>query len=85
MPEQQPPKFWRSKVGIVWAGFLAVAGFFLVTEHTAHLLGILPWLLLAACPVMFLFMDHGHGGDRHSADHTDDGDHKPDGQRGESR
>lgn len=52
-----------------WAllGFLAVAGFFLWTEHKAHLLGFLPYLLVAACPLMHLFHHggHGHGGHRH--------------------
>lgn len=38
-------------------------GFFLLTEHTAHVFGELPYLLLAACPLMHLFMHHGrHGG-----------------------
>ena len=41
--------------------FLAIAGFFLWEEHRAHLLGILPYLLLAACPVVHLFMHRGHG------------------------
>lgn len=44
----------------VLLGFLAVAAFFLWTEHRAHLLGILPYLLLLACPLMHLF-HHGHG------------------------
>lgn len=46
-----------------WAllGFIAVIGFFLFTEHRAHLFGILPFLLLLACPLMHLF-HHGHGG-----------------------
>lgn len=44
----------------VLLGFLAIAGFFLLTEHKAHVLGILPFLLLLACPLMHLF--HGHGG-----------------------
>lgn len=57
-----------------WAlvGFLAVAGFFLWTEHRAHLLGVLPYLLVLACPLMHLFHHgghghggHGHGGHRH--------------------
>lgn len=45
-----------------WAllGFIAVIGFFLFAEHRAHLLGILPFLLLLACPLMHLF-HHGHG------------------------
>ncbi len=42
--------------------FLAVIGFFLVMEHRAHLLGILPWLFLALCPLMHFFMHGGHGG-----------------------
>ncbi|HWI83686.1 DUF2933 domain-containing protein [Ramlibacter sp.] len=53
-----------------WAliGFLAVAGFFLWTEHKAHLLGLLPYLLVAACPLMHLFHHgHGHGTGRHGS------------------
>lgn len=41
--------------------FLAIAAFYLLTEHRAHLLGVLPFLLLLACPLMHLFMHHGHG------------------------
>lgn len=44
----------------VLLGFLAIAGFFLLTEHRAHLLGILPFLLLLACPLMHLFHHGGH-------------------------
>ena len=70
MDEQAQTPWWRTPFGIVLCGFLAVAGFFLITEHTAHVLGALPWLLLAACPLMHLFMHHGHG--RHgSKDHGD--------------
>lgn len=46
-------------------GFLLVAGYFLVMEHRAHLSGVLyylPFFLLLACPLMHLFMHHGHGG-----------------------
>ena len=43
-------------------GFLIVAGFFLLTEHTAHVFGVLPWLLVLACPLMHIFMHHGHHG-----------------------
>lgn len=50
--------------GIVLLGFLAVIGLFLFTEHRAHLFGILPYLLLLACPFMHFFM-HGRHGDRH--------------------
>ncbi len=57
----QEQSFWRSPTGIVTLGFLGVAGYFLLTEHTAHVFGALPWLLIAACPLMHLFMHHGHG------------------------
>jgi hypothetical protein len=50
-----------------WAllGFLAVAGFFLWAEHRAHLQGFVPYLLLAACPLMHLFHHGGHGSHGH--------------------
>ena len=46
----------------VLAGFIAIALFFLLTQHRAHLFGVLPYLLLLACPVMHLFHHHGHHG-----------------------
>ena len=45
----------------VLLGFLAIAGFFLLTEHKAHVLGALPFLLLLACPLLHLFHHGGHG------------------------
>lgn len=43
---------WLSPVLLVL--FLAIMAFFLWTEHRAHLLGALPWLLLVACCVLLL-------------------------------
>jgi hypothetical protein len=60
-------------------GFLAIAGFFLVTEHTAHLLGALPYLLLLACPLMHVFMHGRHG--HHSHQHHGNHDHQRDSDR----
>jgi hypothetical protein len=37
-------------------------GFFSLTEHTAHVFGVLPYLLILACPLMHIFMHHGHHG-----------------------
>lgn len=45
----------------VFYGFLAIGAFFLFAEHRAHLLGWLPFLLLALCPLMHFFHG-GHGG-----------------------
>ncbi|UUZ57398.1 DUF2933 domain-containing protein [Massilia sp. H-1] len=46
-------------------GFALVALYFLEAEHRAHLFGALPYLLLAACPLMHLFHHHGGQGHRH--------------------
>ena len=43
-------------------GFLAIAAFFLITEHRAHVLGALPYVLLLLCPVLHLLQHRGHGG-----------------------
>ncbi len=66
------PPWWRTRSGIVLCGFLVVAGFYLVTEHTAHVFGALPYLLLLSCPLMHLFMHHGHGGGGQKGDGSRD-------------
>ena len=70
MPDQHEAR-QLSRARWVLYGFLAVAGFFLFTEHRAHVLGILPYLFLLACPLMHLFMHHGHGDDGQHAQHHD--------------
>ncbi|MBI5279352.1 MAG: DUF2933 domain-containing protein [Burkholderiales bacterium] len=47
---------------VAFAVFLAIALFFLLTEHRAHFFGVLPYLLILACPLMHLFHHGGHGG-----------------------
>ena len=54
--------FPTSRVALVFIGFAAIAGALLFTEHRAHVLGALIWLPLLACPLMHVFMHHGHGG-----------------------
>lgn len=46
---------------ITFGVFAAVAAFYLLTEHRAHLFGWLPYLLFLACPVMHVFMHRSHG------------------------
>jgi len=63
--DHKPTPFLRTPGGLVLIGFLAIAGYFLWTEHRAHLLSglsFLPWLLLLACPLLHFFMHRGHGG-----------------------
>ncbi|MCI0559710.1 MAG: DUF2933 domain-containing protein [Nitrososphaera sp.] len=78
-----PNGLFRSRSGFVLLLFLAIIAFFLVTEHTAHLFGILPYLLLLACPLLHLFMHRGHGGhgrdEGEHADHTENHNHSSEG------
>ena len=67
----------KSKAGIVLVGFLLIAGVLLFTEHRAHVLGLLIWLPLLACPLMHVFMHGGHG-------HHGGGRQQQDNQRGPS-
>lgn len=74
-----PPAFWRSPAGIALCVALAVLGFYLLTEHTAHVFGVLPYLFILACPLMHLFMHHGHG--HHGHDDGSDARSNHDGPR----
>lgn len=59
---ERPGGFWRSRYAIGLLVFGAVAGYFLWTEHRAHLEQWWPYALLLACPLMHVFMHKGHGG-----------------------
>lgn len=63
--ERPSTGFWRSRGGLVAIGFILIAAFLIFSGHRAHVLGYLPFLLLLACPLMHLFMHHGHGGHGH--------------------
>ena len=77
MNSQQPntSSVWRTLAELAALGFGAVVAFFLITEHRAHLYDALPFLLVLACPVMMLFMHHGHG--PHDRHHRAPGDSEP--------
>ena len=59
---------WRSRGKFAFLAFAVIGAFFLLVEHRAHVLPWLPWLLLAACPLMHVFMHHGHGAHHHGGD-----------------
>ena len=54
--------FWATRYAFGLLVLGAIAAYFLLREHRAHFFGALPFLLLLACPVMHVFMHHGHGG-----------------------
>lgn len=63
---------FASAANIALIGFLAIGGYFLVTEHRAHIataIPYLPFLLILACPLLHFFMHGGHGG--HGGDSSD--------------
>jgi multisubunit Na+/H+ antiporter MnhG subunit len=68
-PSSAEASFWKTRSGMAFLAFLAIAVFFLLTEHTAHVLGALPYLLLLACPLMHLFH---HGKHHHGVPSRDD-------------
>ncbi len=53
---------WSTYSRVAFIAFAVVALGLITYEHRLHTLGVLPWLLILACPLMHLFMHHGHGG-----------------------
>ena len=72
--DSEPQGFWGSRysIGLIVLG--AIAAYFLLSEHRAHFLGALPWLLILACPLMHVFMHGGHGGHGGGSDHQHGGE-----------
>ncbi len=50
----------RSSWSWIFVAFAVMAVVLLWQEHRAHLLGIVPYLILFACPLMHLLHRHGH-------------------------
>lgn len=55
---------WNLAAKFACAMFLAIGAFLLVTEHRAHVVSYLPWVLVAVCPILHFLM-HGRRGHRH--------------------
>ena len=68
----EPASFWSSRYAVGLLVFGAIALYFLLTEHRAHFIGALPFLFLAACPLMHIFMHHDHGGHAEGEAHHHD-------------
>ena len=66
----------RSRALWGFIGFALIAVYLLISEHQAHFIQALPYLLLLACPLLHVFMHGGHGshsghGHRHDAEKED--------------
>jgi hypothetical protein len=68
------PSFWKSPFGVVATLLAIVASIYLYLVHKDHVLALLPYAILAACPLMHVFMHRGHGHGDHSHGETVDGD-----------
>jgi hypothetical protein len=59
--DERSRNFFASPLGLGLLGFMIIVGALMLTEHRAHLWGLLIWLPLLACPLMHFFMHGGHG------------------------
>lgn len=57
---RQAPQESRFKWVLI--AFILIAGYFLITEHRAHVIEYLPLGLLLGCVFLHMFMHGGHGG-----------------------
>jgi len=55
------PDKYRSFITMLLSAVGAAGLFWLLRDHWGHALGALPYLLFLTCPLMHLFMHHGHG------------------------
>lgn len=73
---EPPPMAAKPAAARAWKGaavmFGLILAFYLLREHWGHALGLLPYVILLACPLMHLF---GHGHHDHSH-HDGQNDHK---------
>ena len=61
---------------LLWFGLAAAVGW-LFFRHNEHLLQLLPFLILLACPLMHLFRHGGHGGHGGPREDTDSAPEAP--------
>ncbi len=61
----QKHESWLNRHRWLSYGALVVIAYYLLAEHRAHVFAYLPYLILAACPLMHVFM---HGGHDHQTD-----------------
>ncbi|CAH0343549.1 MULTISPECIES: DUF2933 domain-containing protein [Rhizobium/Agrobacterium group] len=54
---------WDRRWTLIAASLGVIVAFFVLREHWAHALGLAPYIILLACPLLHLF--HGHGGHGH--------------------
>lgn len=61
----QKSEYWTSLHGLIAVSLIVAALYFILVEHAEHTLPYLPFLILALCPLMHVFMHKSHSGHRH--------------------
>jgi hypothetical protein len=68
----------RARFHVAWwyglFGAAALVSYFVLRDHGGHIAAVLPYLLLAACPLMHLFHHHGRKRDAASESRTRSGE-----------
>lgn len=57
-----------TKIFLTLLCFGLIASFLLLSEHRAHALGMLPYALVLACPLLHVFLHTGH---KHNHQHEE--------------
>ena len=67
--------FWKTPLGVIATLAALAASAYLYLVHKDHVLALLPYAILAACPLMHIFMHrgHGHGGHSHAGSRDGNG------------
>jgi len=66
--DRRDPDWARINQWLLWLGLAGAVGW-LVWRHGAHVVELLPFLLILACPLMHLFGHGRHGHRSHGARH----------------
>ena len=53
--------YWSTPHGAAVIFMIFAVSYFLWTEHRAHVIEALPWVIVRICPLMHVFMHRGHG------------------------
>jgi len=68
------PSFWKTPFGIAATIVAVAASVYLYVVHKDHVLGLLPYAFLVACPLMHAYMHRGNGHGGHAHGESRNGD-----------
>lgn len=71
--------FWTTLPGFTVLLAIAYIGYWLLQNHSSHLVQWLPFSILLLCPLMHFFMHrgHGHSSSEPESESDEQSEHKP--------